>query len=40
MHILESEKVTHVLEKVSEGEFFKHQYTSKFENESDGTSDI
>lgn len=23
MHILESEKVTHVLEKVSEGEFFK-----------------
>lgn len=26
MHILESVKVTHVLEKVSEGEFFKHQH--------------
>lgn len=26
MHILESEKVTHVLEKVSEGEFLKHQH--------------
>lgn len=31
MHILESEKVTHVLEKVSEGEFCKQGYPSTLE---------